>query len=57
MVVRNKWTGYLYEVKEMKKDSVVLVCLEDNKTRSKGEVFTIAKQEFFFNYVEKITKK
>ena len=53
MVVRNKWTGCLYEVKEIKKDFVVLACLEDNKTRSKGDVFTIAKQEFFFNYAEK----
>lgn len=46
MLVRNKWNKKIYKVIEIKDGKVTL-------ERSDGTQFTIAKAEYFLNYVEK----
>ena len=45
MLVRNKWNKKTYKVIEVKDGKVTL-------ERSNGSQFTIAKAEYFLNYVE-----
>ena len=50
MLVRNKWNGRTYEVLETTDKEVTL-------ERDDKSTFSIAKQDYFFNYSEKREKK
>ena len=56
MLVKNKWNNGMYEVVSQTDKEVTLKRMEDRYNRKKGEVFTIAKSEYYFNYSEKTSK-